>query len=119
MARPRKPTSLRLVTGGRTRPHHSKNEPQPEPSRPVPPDWLQGHARVAWDSVVTELTALGVTCRLDSGVLASWASSQGVIAEANELLNSLEGGGSRLLMKNKPRGSDSKPLSWDNQESPA
>ena len=45
-------------------------------------------------------------------VLASWASSQGVIAEANELLNTLEGAGARLLVKNKRGGPSVNPL-WE------
>ena len=42
-------------------------------------------------------------------MLASWASSQGVIAEANELLNTLEGAGARLLVKNKRGGPSVNP----------
>lgn len=109
MARPRKPTQLRLVTGGRTRPHHSKNEPKPEPSTPVPPTWLKGHALAAWNGVVAELVTMSAVCRLDAGVLASWASTQGVIAEAQEMLNTMEPS-MRLLVKNKRGGPSVNPL---------
>jgi P27 family predicted phage terminase small subunit len=110
LARPRKPTTLRVLTGGATRSYHSKSEPQPEASTPVPPAWLRGRAREAWDGVVAELTALGVTCRLDAGILAAWASQQGLIAEAHELLNTMEGAGSRLLIKNRRGGPSVNPL---------
>jgi P27 family predicted phage terminase small subunit len=109
MARPRKPTALRLVTGGRTRPHHSKNEPKPAPSTPVPPAWLQGHALVAWNSVTDELVTMSAVCRLDAGVLASWASTQGMIAEAQATWTSMEPT-ARLLVKNKRGGPSVNPL---------
>jgi hypothetical protein len=52
-------------------------------------------------------------------VLASWASSQGVIAEANELLNTLEGAGARLLVTNKRGGPSVNPPVGSDPESPA
>ena len=52
-------------------------------------------------------------------VLASWASSQGVIAEANELLNTLEGAGARLRVKNKRGGPSVNPPVGSDPESPA
>ena len=103
MGRPRTPTALRLVSGGKTRPHHSKNEPKPAPSAPVPPSWLQGHALAAWHSVVGELVVLGCVTRLDASILASWSAAVGRIAEAEETLNKLDGT-ARLLAKSK-RGS--------------
>ena len=109
MSRPRKPTALRLVTGGRTRIYHSRNEPKPAPSTPTAPDWLKGRAREAWNSVVDELTAMNVTCRLDSGILASWASATGTIAEAQDMLNKMDPA-TRLLIKNKRGGPTVNPL---------
>ena len=109
MARPRKPTALRLVTGGRTRPHHSKSEPTPDPRAPIPPAWLQGRGLEAWNSVVDELTAIGCTSRLDAGILASRASAMGVIAEAQEMLNTMESP-RRLLVTNKRGGPSVNPL---------
>ena len=107
--RPRKPTALRLVTGGRTRPHHSKSEPTPDPRAPIPPAWLQGRGLEAWNSVVDELTAIGCTSRLDAGILSSWASAMGTIAEAQEALNTLDSG-RRLLITNKRGGPSVNPL---------
>ena len=109
MARPRKPTALRLFTGGRTRPHHSKSEPTPDPRAPTPPDWLQGRGLAAWNSVVDELTAIGCTSRLDAGILSSWASAMGTIAEAHEALNTLDSG-RRLLITSKRGGPSVNPL---------
>ena len=97
------------MTGGRTRPYHSKNEPKPAPSLPVPPEWLQGRALEAWESVAGSLATLGVITRLDVGVLASWASATGTIAEAQELLNKMDGA-NRLLIKNKRGGPSVNPL---------
>src|SRR4026207_837257 len=99
MARPRKPTALRVVTGGRTRPHHSHAAAKPNPASraPAPPPWLQGPALAAWNSVVGELVALGCVTRLDGPLLAAWASATGRAVEAELMLNEL-GGRDRLLV---------------------
>jgi P27 family predicted phage terminase small subunit len=76
---------------------------------PVQPEWLQGRALAAWNSVVVELTAIGVTSRLDAGILASWASAMGTLAEAQELLNTMDSG-RRLLIQNKRGGPSVNPL---------
>jgi hypothetical protein len=60
---------------------------------------LNGSRLAAWNSVVVELTAIGVTSRLDAGILASWASAMGTLAEAQELLNTMDSG-RRLLIQN-------------------
>ena len=98
MARPRKPTGLRVVTGGRTRPYHSKAEPKPASRAPDPPPWLQGPALAAWNSVVAELVELGCVTRLDGPLLAAWASATGRAVEAELMLNEL-GGRDRLLVE--------------------
>lgn len=109
MGRPRKPTALRVVTGGRTRPYHSKAEPKPASRAPDPPPWLQGPALAAWNSVVDELVTLGCITRLDASILASWASAVGRIAEAEEALNGFDGI-ERLLVKSKRGGPRANPL---------
>jgi phage terminase small subunit len=107
--RPRKPTVLRLVTRGRTRPHHSENEPQPESCAPDPPPWLQGPALAAWNSVVDGLVTLGCVTRLDGQLLAAWASATGRAAEAEEQLNKLTGR-ARLLVESKHGFARANPL---------
>src|SRR4026207_1657050 len=97
MARPRKPTGLRVVTGGRTPPYHSRPGPSPASCAPAPPPWLQGPALAAWNSVVGELVALGCVSRLDGPLLAAWASATGRAVEAELMLNEL-GGRDRLLV---------------------
>ena len=107
MARPRKPTALRVVTGGRTRPYR-KAEPKPASRAPDPPPWLQGPALTAWDSVVDELVTLGCVTRLDASILASWAAAVGRIAEAEEVLNGFDGM-ARLLVQSKRGGPRANP----------
>ena len=85
------------MTGGRTRPYHSKAEPKPASRAPDPPPWLQGPALAAWNSVVGELVALGCVTRLDGPLLAAWASATGRAVEAELMLNEL-GGRDRLLV---------------------
>ena len=79
------------MTGGRTRPYHSKAEPKPASRAPDPPPWLQGPALAAWNSVVGELVALGCVTRLDGPLLAAWASATGRAVEAELMLNELGG----------------------------
>jgi P27 family predicted phage terminase small subunit len=100
MAKPRKPTRLRLVTGGRTRRHHVAEEVQPDPTMPSPPAWLQGHGLKAWNEVARPLHTLGVFTSLDRDILAAWASATGMVAEAQEQLNQMPEG-NRLLLKSK------------------
>ena len=59
--------------------------------------------------MVDELTAIGCTSRLDAGILASRASAMGVIAEAQEMLNTMESP-RRLLVTNKRGGPSVNPL---------
>ena len=86
------------MTGGRTRPYHSKAEPKPASRAPDPPPWLQGPALAAWNSVVAELVELGCVTRLDGPLLAAWASATGRAVEAELMLNEL-GGRDRLLVE--------------------
>ncbi len=109
MAKRRKPTRLRLVTGGRTRRHHVAEEVQPDPTMPSPPAWLQGHGLNAWREVAGPLHVLGVLTSLDQSVLAAWASATGMVAEAQEQLNQMPEG-NRLLIKRKRGGPLVNPL---------
>lgn len=45
--RPRKPTALRELQGGRTRPHHNPNEPRPDVRVPDRPVWLDSDPQAA------------------------------------------------------------------------
>jgi P27 family predicted phage terminase small subunit len=72
VARPRKPTSLKLLDGDR-----KDRIPADEPQSPMglgePPAWLDADARLAWDRVAALLEPMNVATRADSEAIATYA----------------------------------------------
>lgn len=68
MPMPRKPTSLKLLTGNPGKRALPKHEPQPAVGAERPP-WLGAGARAAWDALAPRLTRLRVLTELDAEAL--------------------------------------------------
>jgi phage terminase small subunit len=73
--RPRKPTALRELQGGRTRPHHNPNEPTPDVRIPDRPMWLDDDptASALYDEVCRYVVDMKVGTSVDGialGLLA-------------------------------------------------
>jgi len=81
MARPRKPTALRVLTGKAGHRPLPKNEPKPELGA-VPPPWMTAPGAVAeWDRMAPRLLKLGLLTEVDGEALALLC---GHLADAGE-----------------------------------
>jgi len=69
---PPKPTVLKLAAGNPGKRPLSLGEPVPPSGDPLPPSWLEGDARRAWDQLVPMLSASGLARSVDWGVLARY-----------------------------------------------
>ena len=69
--RKQKSTALKLLTGnlGRLNP----NEGKPDLAQPMPPDFLNDHAKVEWGRIVGTLFIAGLMTELDRSVLAAYS----------------------------------------------
>lgn len=61
-----------LEMHGSWRARRNKAEPQPEPGRPVCPEWLDPEAKRAWDSLVPQLELMQVLTRIDGNALTRY-----------------------------------------------
>jgi len=83
--RPPQPQKVRELHGER-RPSRTRVEPQPADRPPEPPGWLSVEARAVWERVTAELGAMGLAYAADADLLAGYASSVAVFAEAERAL---------------------------------
>jgi P27 family predicted phage terminase small subunit len=65
MARPIKPTHLKVVAGTAQKCRMNPNEPKPQRSRPSPPAHLSDRAKAAWGAVSLILDEMGVLTKAD------------------------------------------------------
>ena len=72
-----KPTNLKLLTGTARTHRLNPHEPQPDVTRPNPPEHLTEAALTEWDRIVGELVALGILTDLDRGALAAYCQAYG------------------------------------------
>ena len=86
MARPRKPTHLKLVAGTAQPCRTNKTEPKPARSRPSPPDYLSAHAKVAWGAVSVLLDRMGVLTEADGLALEGLCSAYADLRDAHASL---------------------------------
>jgi P27 family predicted phage terminase small subunit len=75
MARPRKPTHVKLVTGTHRPDRGPKNEPKPRRERPSPPAHLSDRAKAAWGAVSVILDRMGVLTEADGLALEGLCSA--------------------------------------------
>jgi P27 family predicted phage terminase small subunit len=86
MARPRKPTHLKLVTGTAQPCRTNKNEPAPRRERPSCPSHLGDQARVAWGALSVVIDRLGVLTEADGLALEGLCSAYVDMLEARQSL---------------------------------
>ena len=72
IGRKRKPTALKKLEGNPGKRPLSQNEPQPDPTMPKCPWWLDYHARKEWGRVCPELHRLGLLTIVDRTALAGY-----------------------------------------------
>ena len=80
MARPRKPTALKLIHGSRDR-HKNKLEPKPEGIASMP-NWLSEAAQDEWGRLAPELTKIGILTIADETEFAVYCQAYAELKEA-------------------------------------
>ncbi len=89
IGRPRKPTKLHLINGNPSKldlDERLRKEPQPRPSIPKWPTWLNKHAKKEWKRVVPMLDELGLLTEIDMAALAAYCQSYARWKQAEELV---------------------------------
>lgn len=86
MARPRKPTQLKIVAGTAQNCRLNPNEPKPERGVPLPPSHLSPKARLAWKYVAQVLDDMGVITQADAMALEGACESYADLRNAREAL---------------------------------
>lgn len=92
MARPRKPTQLKVLEGGRIRGDRDAldNQARPEIALPACPDWLDAKARKIWHKIGPELVKLGLLSVIDGDIFGSYAETAARYGEVCERIDTLE-----------------------------
>lgn len=92
MSRPRKPTQLKVIEGGRIRSDRDALRFQacPEIDMPVCPDWLDAKARKIWHKVGQELVSLGLLSVIDGDIFGSYAETAARYGEVCERIDNLD-----------------------------
>lgn len=77
MARPRKPTQLKVLQGSRVRSDReaASNAAQPQIAVPPCPDWLDTKSRKQWDKIAPQLVALGLLSVIDGDLFGAYAET--------------------------------------------
>lgn len=82
MARPRKPTSLKLIQGTLQKCRTPKDEPVAEISCPICPDHITGPAKSEWDRITSSLLEMGVMSKHDGPALEIYCTSYAEMLKA-------------------------------------
>lgn len=92
MARPRKPTQLKVLDGGRLRGDRDalQFQARPEIALPSCPDWLDAKARKIWHKIGPELVNLGLLSVIDGDIFGSYAETAARYGEVCERIDTLE-----------------------------
>lgn len=92
MARPRKPSQLIVLEGGRLRGDRNAldNQPCPEIALPACPDWLDAQARKIWHKIGPELVNLGLLSVIDGDIFGSYAETAARYGEVCERIDTIE-----------------------------
>ena len=90
MARPTKPTNLKLLQNTARKDRLNPNEPKPEVVIPDPPEHLSELALKEWKRITPELEKLGLLSNIDRFLLAAYCQAYGRWKEAEE---GVKGGG--------------------------
>lgn len=84
--RPRKPTALREMQGGRTRPHHSPSEPKPDVRIPDQPTWLSQDqlANTIYEEITAYVVRMNVGTEVDGPALGLLSQQLALYIEVRE-----------------------------------
>lgn len=101
MARPRKPTQLKVIDGGRIRNDRDalRQQAKPELSIPDCPDWLDAKARKLWHKTAPQLVSLGLLSVIDGDIFGSYVETTAKYGEVCERIDSIE-----KMMATTPNG---------------
>ena len=77
MARPTKPTILKLVTGTAKPGRLNPDEPQPDIQIPTAPHHLSKYAREEWNRIAPILEDMGLVSESDRSALAMYCQARG------------------------------------------
>jgi P27 family predicted phage terminase small subunit len=86
MARPRKPTALKVLTGTDQPCRTNKNEPKLSPTSPPVPRHLTGKVRWAWHRLVKIIGPMRVLTKADAVALELAAEAYAEMVEASEVV---------------------------------
>ena len=86
MARPRKPTQLKIVAGTAQNCRLNPDEPKPERGAPLAPSHLSPKARMAWKYVAKVLDDMGVLTQADAMALEGACECYADLRNAREAL---------------------------------
>jgi len=86
MARPRKPTILKVLEGNPGKRPLPENEPKPAPIAPKCPAHLDKQARREWKRVIALLEPLGLINKLNMAALAAYCQVYSRWIEAEKLI---------------------------------
>lgn len=86
MARPRKPTNLKIIQGTYRPDRANPNEPKPEICSPEAPEFLSEKALQEWQRIAPILEGLGLLSQVDKMALAAYCSAVARLWLAEEQL---------------------------------
>lgn len=86
MARPRKPTNLKILQGTYRPDRANPNEPQPEICTPEAPEFLSDRALQEWQRIAPILEKLGLLSQVDKMALAAYCAAVARLWQAEEQL---------------------------------
>jgi len=81
-----KPIKLKLLEGNPGKRKLNKNEPNPEPTAPVCPDWLLDDAKEEWREMSAVLERLGILTSIDKAAFAGYCQSYAKWKRAEEFI---------------------------------
>jgi len=92
MARPRKPTQLKVLQGSRVREDRdaAKNAATPQLGTPPCPDWLDAKSRKHWNKVAPQLVALGLLSVIDGDLFAAYSETATRYGDVCEKLDNVD-----------------------------
>lgn len=86
MARPRKPTNLKILQGTYRPDRANPNEPKPEICIPTAPGFLADRALEEWNRIAPQLEKMGLLSQVDCMALAAYCAAVARLWQAEEQL---------------------------------
>jgi len=106
MARPKKPTNLKVVQGT-NRPHRNNNEPLVSLEAPQCPDWLSEESKKYWEETASQLVNAGLIGGVDTALFSLHCDSYGRLVEISKKINTIE-----RMVSHSPNGMEIQSTWW-------